>query len=140
MPNIGFSNLIDFTVDHPERSPHMQRHFGKVLALSLIVLAVALFATSNALAQSENGGFTFGAGSQSGGIWATGASSESGGVGGSDSSTEGGGINNTGASSESGGVANSGGESESGGIANAGTNKEGGVTSAPAQYVRYYGN
>jgi hypothetical protein len=135
----GF-NLIDCTLYHPERSPHMQRRFSRVLAPSLIVLAVSLFATNNALAQSESGGFTFGAGSQSGGILSVGASSESGGVAENGSETEGGGINQTGASSESGGIANAGGETESGGIGNVGASTEGGVTSTPKIYVRYYGN
>ena len=111
--------------------------------LAATVLAFSLSASA-AFADSESGGFIFGGGSESGGIYDTGASSASTGLWGTGESQSGG-LWDTGSESESGGLADSGAESESGGLSQTGaeseSNKRQEMTTIEnqADYVRYYG-
>lgn len=103
------------------------------------VVALGLYAQS-AFAESESGGFVFGDGSESGGVYDVGTSSESGGVYNAGSSSESGGPLDTGAESQSGGVYASEAESMSGGTTNAGSSSEATQDDHNwGRYVQYYG-
>lgn len=107
----------------------------------LLALVVALgLNAQNAFAESESGGFVFGDGSESGGVYDTGSESMSGGVSNAGSSSESGGVYDTGAESQSGGVYASESESMSGGVGQAGSSSEATQDDHNwGRYVQYYG-
>ncbi|MCW5824755.1 MAG: hypothetical protein KIT34_18295 [Cyanobacteria bacterium TGS_CYA1] len=107
--------------------------------LLAVVLALGLNAP-NAFAESESGGFVFGDGSESGGVYDVGSSTESGGAYNSGSSSESGGPQDTGAESMSGGIYQSEAETLSGGATNAGSSSEATQDDHNwGKYVQYYG-
>ncbi len=99
------------------------------LGLSFVfACAITVASVGSAHAESESGGFVWGAGSESGGVAGAGASTESGGETMSGTYTESGGALANGASTLSGGEMGGGEESESGGVVGAGTETESGYT------------
>ncbi len=113
----------------------------KLIKSGLLAVVVALsFSAQNAFAESESGGFVFGDGSESGGVYEAGSSTETGGAWNSGSSSETGGPMDTGAESQSGGVYSSEAETMSGGATNAGSSSEATQDDHNwGRYVQYYG-
>lgn len=113
----------------------------KIIKSGLLAVVVALgLNAQNAFAESESGGFVFGDGSESGGVYEAGSSTESGGAWNSGSSSETGGPLDTGAESQSGGVYSSEAETMSGGATNAGASSEATQDDHNwGRYVQYYG-
>lgn len=112
----------------------------KLIKPGLLAVVVALgLSAQNAFAESESGGFVFGDGSESGGVYETGSSTESGGAWNTGSSESGGPLD-TGAESQSGGVYASEAETMSGGATNAGSSSEATQDDHNwGRYVQYYG-